>query len=170
MIDGRWFAQVPDGWEVLRLKRTVVLSKARIDERPSELRYIGLENIESWTGRIIDSEASAVENDVFEGSGVVSLFKPGEVLFGKLRPYLAKTCLVTELCVGTTELLALKPYPRLDARFLLYVFLTSGFISLVDSSTFGTKMPRADWEFIGNVMIPLPTLSEQRAIINLLDS
>lgn len=171
MIDGGWFGQVPDGWGVLRLKRTVVLSKTRIDERPSELRYIGLENIESWTGRIIDSENSVVEDDeVVEGSGVVALFQPGEVLFGKLRPYLAKACLVTEPCVGTTELLALKPYPRLNARFLLYVFLTSGFVSSVDSSTFGTKMPRADWEFIGNVMIPLPPLREQLAIVNLLDS
>ena len=47
--------------------------------------------------------------------------------------------------------------------------LTDGFIKLVDSSTQGAKMPRADWEFVGNITLPLPPLPEQRAIAAFLD-
>lgn len=170
MNNSHWFDEVVEGWEVLRLKRAVILSKARTDERPNDLRYIGLENIESWTGRLLGSVDKEIgEEDVAESSSVVNYFEPGDVLFGKLRPYLAKAHLVTEHSVGTTELLALKTKQNLHGRFLLYVLLSPGFIGLVNSSTFGSKMPRADWEFIGNVFIPRPSLAEQQAIADLLD-
>jgi type I restriction enzyme S subunit len=170
MKDSYWFDDVAEGWEVLRLKRAVTLSKVRIDERPTELRYIGLENIESWTGRLLGSADKEIgEDEVVESSSVANYFEPGDVLFGKLRPYLAKACLITEHCVGTTELLALKPNQNLHGRFLLYVLLSPGFIGLVNSSTFGSKMPRADWEFIGNVFIPRPPLDDQRTIAEFLD-
>jgi type I restriction enzyme S subunit len=170
MNDGYWFGKVAEGWDVVRLKRAVMLSKTRTDKSFGEVRYIGLENIESWTGRLIGSEDSTVGVDEdLDSSTIVSYFEPGDVLFGKLRPYLAKAHLVTEPSIGTTELLALKPSSRLNGRFLLYVLLSPAFIGLIDSSTFGTKMPRADWGFIGNVMIPLPSLIEQQAIVEVLD-
>src|SRR5690606_13665335 len=53
--------------------------------------------------------------------------------------------------------------------FLCYLVLSDGFIKLVDSSTQGAKMPRADWEFVGNIPLPLPPLPEQRAIAAFLD-
>jgi type I restriction enzyme S subunit len=56
-----------------------------------------------------------------------------------------------------------------EARFLRYVCLSRDFVDAVDASTFGSKMPRADWDFIGNMPVPLPSTETQRAIADYLD-
>jgi restriction endonuclease S subunit len=58
---------------------------------------------------------------------------------------------------------------EVDRRFLLYALLSDGFIKLVDSSTYGAKMPRANWEFIGSMRTPVPSPDEQQAIARFLD-
>jgi type I restriction enzyme S subunit len=70
------------------------------------------------------------------------------------------------LCSG--EMLVLRPN-TLDPRFLTYLLLTRDFISAVDGSTYGSKMPRANWEFIGNQPVAYPLLTEQRLIADFLD-
>ena len=72
------------------------------------------------------------------------------------------------LCVS--ELLVL----RVDKKsvlpnFLTYHLLTKHIIDLIDSSTFGAKMPRADWAFIGRLELALPPLDEQQAIVDYLN-
>ena len=58
---------------------------------------------------------------------------------------------------------------EVEPRFLRYVCLTRDFIDAVDASTFGSKMPRADWDFIGNMPVPVPPIQQQRAIADYLD-
>ena len=58
---------------------------------------------------------------------------------------------------------------EIEPRFLGYVCVSRDFIDKVDASTFGSKMPRADWEFIGNIPIPVPEEFQQRAIADYLD-
>ena len=57
----------------------------------------------------------------------------------------------------------------LDARFLHYWLLSDETISAISASTYGAKMPRADWDFIGNLEIPTPPLPTQRRIAAYLD-
>jgi type I restriction enzyme S subunit len=95
-------------------------------------------------------------------------FEPGDVLFAKLRPYLAKACVADFSGRCTTELLVMKPL-EVEAEFLRYVCLSRDFVDAVDASTFGSKMPRADWDFIGNVAIPMPNRRQQSAITAFLD-
>lgn len=136
---------------------------------------MGLENIESWTGRLTGTPVgpSASDNDS-EGSGPESQlsqsnsFQAGDVLFGKLRPYLAKAWVADFAGRCTTEALVMKAM-RVEPRFLLYVLLQPGFIDAVDSSTYGSKMPRAEWSFIGGIRIPAPPLRAQRAIADYLE-
>lgn len=130
-----------------------------------DLRYIGLEDIESKTGRLIIKEN---EENVIEG--LSASFYTGDVLFGKLRPYLAKAIIAPFNGKGTTELLVMKCRHILDNRFLYYTLLSKWFIDLVDSSTYGAKMPRASWDFIGQISINLPSIDEQIIIANFLDS
>jgi len=132
--------------------------------------YIGLENIESWTGRLLEVPRSGqASSREVEAQGTSSRFDAGDVLFGKLRPYLAKALLAPRAGVCSTELLVLRPRDELDARFLLYVLLSPPFVELVHSSTIGASMPRANWDFIGTIRIPLPPLSIQRRIAASLD-
>lgn len=154
----------------LRLKYAAPLSKSRIDGSPDDVRYLGLENIEPWTGRLLAGDARIASGDGESESATISnCFEKGDLLFGKLRPYLAKAHLADSPGICTTELLVLKPGKEIHGRFLLYALLTEEFITAVNGSTFGSKMPRADWDFIGNMRVPIPPLPKQRAIAGYLD-
>ena len=123
---------------------------------------IGLENIESKTGKYIPTSEI-----VFEEDGIK--FENGDILFGKLRPYLAKVFLADRGGICVSEFLVLRTKGA-NNHFLKFLMLSPLFIDIVDSSTYGTKMPRANWEFIGNLKIPLPPIEEQKAIAEFLDS
>ena len=97
-------------------------------------------------------------------------FQTGDVLFGKLRPYLAKVACPGKpgVCVG--EFLVLRPRDgNMSPGYLQQVICSKPVIEVVNASTFGAKMPRAEWQFIGNMEQPVPTLSEQTAIVEYLD-
>jgi type I restriction enzyme S subunit len=165
-----WSDGLPTGWPEKRLKYIAPASTARADANASEAGYIGLENIESWTGRLIESEPTQENDDETESSGTAGRFVRGDVLFGKLRPYLAKAFLADREGVCSTELLALRPTPEIDGRYLRYFLLCPHVISVIDSSTFGAKMPRANWDFIGGLRVPIPEITQQQKIADYLDA
>jgi type I restriction enzyme S subunit len=154
-----------------RLKYVVALRRSRVEGAQDDRPYIGLENIESSTGRLI-GEPGATEQPTpsatGEGESLSNTFEPGDVLFGKLRPYLAKVWVAAFPGRCTTELLVMQPVET-EPRFLRYVCLTRDFIDAVDASTYGSKMPRADWDFIGNMSVPVPARPKQVAIADYLD-
>lgn len=153
-----WLGELPEHWEVKKLKYCLLLSTRKIEPQKSQ---VALENIESWTGRFIETETK------FEGDGIA--FEEGDILFGKLRPYLAKVFLAQFSGEAVGDFFVMRPFPTTDGRFIQYQILNKTFISIIDSSTFGAKMPRVDWEFMGNMELTLPSLSEQLAIASFLD-
>nr|WP_244977240.1 restriction endonuclease subunit S [Deinococcus humi] len=100
---------------------------------------------------------------------MVALFETGDVLFGKLRPYLAKVHLAEGAGCSSTELIAFRPDPGLDARFLKFWLLSPGHIDAANMLTFGSKMPRVSPEQLGNLPLAYPPLAEQHAIAAFLD-
>jgi type I restriction enzyme S subunit len=158
-----WLGDVPEHWGVKRLKMAAALIDRKVEaDEENPVPYIGMENIESWTGRLLNINLD------FSPTGTANEFKAGNTLFGKLRPYLAKACNPEFDGLCSTELLVLRS-ADLDRRALLYSLLADGFIKLVDSSTYGSKMPRASWEFIGACEIPVAPHDEQRTIADFLD-
>lgn len=157
-----WLQKKPSHWRIKKLKYSTVLINSKISAEDSPLPYLGLEHIESWTGRKIDGEINNSE-------GLASSFLAGDVLFGKLRPYLAKVHLAQQPGLISSEALVVRSKDELYAGFLKYYMLSRDFINIVDSSTYGSKMPRASWEFIGNLPILLPTVEEQQIIASFLD-
>lgn len=158
-----WLGDVPAHWDVKRLKMAVTLTDKKVEaNEDNPVPYVGMENIESWTGRLLP-----VNPDIFP-TGTANEFKAGSTLFGKLRPYLAKACNPDFDGLCSTELLVLGGVD-LEGRALLYSLLADGFIELVDSSTYGSKMPRASWDFIGSCRVPVAPPDEQRAIADFLD-
>ena len=154
-----------------RLKYVVALRRSRVEGTQDDRPYIGLENIESSTGRLIGDPAATDQpapSATVEAESLSNTFEPGDVLFGKLRPYLAKAWVAAFSGRCTTELLVMQPVET-ESRFLRYVCLSRDFIDAVDASTFGSKMPRADWDFIGNMPVPVPRIPQQRAIADYLD-
>lgn len=157
-----WLREVPKHWGIKKLKFSVGLRSDKLQAINSELSYIGLENIESWSGKFLSNDST------FEAEGISNCFKSGDVLFGKLRPYLAKAFLpkIDGLC--SSEFLVLQA-KKIIPEFLIKFVLSYELINQVDSSTYGVKMPRASWDFVGNLPIPIPPVQEQTAIANFLD-
>jgi type I restriction enzyme S subunit len=156
---------------IKRLKYAVSLRRSRVDGSEDVRPYIGLEQIESGTGRLFQTNSTteaSLEGREAKGESLSNTFEPGDVLFGKLRPYLAKAWVAEFAGRCTTELLVMEPRAT-ESRFLRYVLLSRDFVEAVDASTFGSKMPRADWDSIGNVPIPVPDPAQQRAIADYLD-
>ena len=123
---------------------------------------MGLEHIESWTGKRIEDETANSE-------GVATKFAKNDVLFGKLRPYLAKVYLAEKEGMATTEALVMMTGETLLPSFLKYVLISDKFINSVSGTTYGVKMPRANWEMIGSLPILLPPTKEQEHIAAFLD-
>jgi len=160
-----WLGEIPAHWGLKRLKFHVEQVGEKTSEPLAGVAYIGLEHIESGTGKFI----SSMDGTQTESESTVSHFCVGDVLFGKLRPYLAKAVIAYGDGVCTTELLVLRPN-SMDSGYLLSCLLLDGFIKTVDASTFGAKMPRADWTFISNLLLPEPPAVEQQAIAAYLDT
>jgi len=157
-----WPGRLPSDWRVKRLKFVARLLSEKAVYRESDPPYMGLEHIESWTGRYLEDEEASPD-------GVVSHFEPGDVLFGKLRPYLAKVHLARHRGVCSTEALVLRAYEELLPEYLRYFLVAPVTIENINSSTYGSKMPRASWDFIGNQLQPLPPLTQQQKIAAFLD-
>ncbi|HUP68232.1 MAG TPA: restriction endonuclease subunit S [Acidimicrobiales bacterium] len=123
--------------------------------------------VESETGSVIGNPWS--ESSEPPESGVADV-DGGDVLFGKLRPYLAKVVLARGVAYASTELLCLRPSKAVDSRWLAYAMLSCPVIDCAVATSEGTKMPRTSWERLGGFVVPTPPLAEQRAIADFLDA
>lgn len=154
-----WLGDVPESWVEQKIK---FISKLINEKTSQKSNVIALENIESWTGKYIETESS------FESDAVK--FKKNDVLFGKLRPYLAKVYLVENQGEAVGDIYVLRPNKLIHPQFLKFFMLSEKFIDYVNSSTNGTKMPRANWDFIGCISIFLPHIKVQHEIVEYLES
>lgn len=133
-----------------------------------EYNYVGLENIQSNTGRIINFSRT-------EGKNIKSTkvrFKRGAVLYGKLRPYLNKVYVADFNGIATTEIMPFQTRKDLlNASFLAYFLRSPRFVALVNQYTSGARMPRATTTFFKKVAkVPVIPLNSQEKIVKKLDS
>ena len=165
-----WLGEIPTHWEVERLKscmdNIVEQTNLEASEGCDGHLYIAMEHVASWTGRLNVASASRPPTN----GQVVKGFRTGDILFGKLRPYLAKVLKPDSngVCVG--EFLVLRPRRgSVRAGYMEKLLRSKSIIDAVDSATYGTKMPRAEWQFLGGLAVVRPPLYEQRAIADFLD-
>lgn len=159
-----WMGSIPAHWRTKKLRYVTSLVSDRSDQMSAGERYIGLEHIEAGTGKFATHTESMQE----DAKSAVSKFNAGDVLFGKLRPYLAKAVVADTDGVCSSEILVYRP-SELVSEYLKHTLLLSGFIQEVDSSTYGTKMPRANSDFIARLNVPVPPRPEQIAIAKYLN-
>lgn len=152
-------------WQLKKLEDICEVRKGKFDPKkePNTI-YIGLEHIEQQTGRLLGT------GDSGETTSIKSIFKTGDVLFGKLRPYLRKYWFATFDGVCATEILPLTPKKGIDSKFLFYIIQQDKFVDYLDQKSYGTKMPRTSWKEMAEYNINLPPLSEQRKIAAILSS
>jgi type I restriction enzyme S subunit len=156
----QWLGNIPEHWVLKRLKFNFKLQSEKVEINGQPV--IALENIEGGSGKFIPTDSNYAGQDV--------KFKYGDILFGKLRPYLAKVFECKETGVGFGDILVYRPETHVFSRFGFYSLINDTFIRIVDSSTYGAKMPRASSEFIGEMPLAIPPLSEQKEIAGYLDT
>jgi restriction endonuclease S subunit len=152
-----WLGDIPEHWNVKKLKFAVDF----LSEKASDIkRGIALEDITSWSGKGNLRDTSNFEGDLI-------LFEKGDVLFNKLRPYLAKVYMANESGGAVGELMVLRPKTNVITQIFLFNRLISkAFIDVVDGSTYGAKMPRASVSFILDLKFGIPPIEEQFEINN----
>ena len=110
--------KLPDGWQMIKIKHLVNLCTENSETNDN---YIGMENVESWTGKIKETG--------FQPEGIALKVRKNDVLFGKLRPYLAKTCVVANDGCCSTEFLVMSAKHGVPAKFIMYTFLNPALIA-----------------------------------------
>ena len=151
-------------WETKIFSELAAVRKQKIDPKKlnEPLFCVELEHIEQGTGRLIGS------TDTSTTTSIKTVFRNGDVLFGKLRAYLRKYWLADKDGVCTTEIWALISNPDfMLAEYLFQIVQTDKFIQSATMS-YGTHMPRTDWNVVKNYEIPIPPLPEQTAIAEIL--
>lgn len=154
-----------DGWSKIEFHEIASLSKKKFDPKREnvEKACIELEHIEKGTGRLLGQISSAGQ------LSTKNVFRAGDVLFGKLRPNLRKYIYCGFEGVCSSEIWVFNTHKRTDSRFLFYLIQQEKFIQST-CITSGSKMPRADWGIVSEVPFPLPPMSEQKAIADLLST
>lgn len=114
-----WLGDIPEGWGTLRVKLAAGFRNDKRNAASSDA-YVGLENVVPWAGEYLSTVEQKIE-------GLSLSFSKGDVLFGKLRPYLAKSWLADFDGVCSSEFLVMVP-SSVSSKFLNYVTLTEDFI------------------------------------------
>jgi len=152
---------VRGGWESKKLGEVCDVDKHQgVYEG---LPYVGLEDIESHTGRFIGStQPRSVRSSTFK-------FSPDHLLYGRLRPYLNKVMLPKFVGHCSTEIFPLRPRPGLSREFLQYWFLMEGTVDAIDATSTGARMPRANMSAVLDLEFLLAPPPEQTRIVGILD-
>ena len=154
-----WASKIPQSWTKGKLKYLTTIKTAKADN--DNLPYIALENVESCTMQYVSSESE------YDPSAAVTCAK-GDILFGKLRPYLSKVFILPYDACCSNEFMVFSDFQG-EPDYLKYLLVSNGFIDTVNGSTYGAKMPRANPNFIKNMFIPVPPVEEQKKIAEFLD-
>lgn len=153
-------------WPTVALREVADIERNSVkpENIASGTRYLGLEHVESG-GRIISSET--VANGELASSKFS--FGPRHILYGKLRPYLAKIALPEFNGVCSTDILPVLPSERIERNYLAHFLRQSSMVDYANSLSTGANLPRLSPKALAEFPIPLPPLEEQKRIAGILD-
>lgn len=142
------------GWVRRPISELVRADGQQIDSREAEfitLPFLGLENIESGTGRFV-----ILEDQAEPGRSACFRFGPQHVLYGKLRPYLNKVFLPDSNGRCALEILPLLPCEGFNREFVAAVLRSPPVVAYTTKHSTGGRMPRADIRKLMRFEVPMP--------------
>jgi type I restriction enzyme, S subunit len=160
--------KVPQAWTWTRLGAIVDYngsSKVSPDSIPEDAWLLELEDIEKDTSRILQ-RLKFKERD---SKSTKAEFQKGDVLYGKLRPYLNKVVMADGDGFCTTEIIPMRVHLGVIPEYLMTVLKSQDFINYVNAKSYGVKMPRLGTEDGRRALIPLPPIAEQKRIVAKVD-
>jgi len=161
--------EIPSNWEWVRLGVVSSYASAKAKASPASIKpntwVLDLEDIEKNTGVVI-SKKYAKDKKI---TGDKVCFNKGNILYSKLRPYLLKILVASEDGVGSPELVPFNMYGGINTLYTIF-FLKSSYSNIVvNSATYGVKMPRVGADTMLELLMPLPPLPEQERIVKRLE-
>lgn len=102
-------------------------------------------------------------------AGEKTIFRSGQVLYSKLRPYLKKVLVADEDGISTPELISFDVFGGILPQYMVYCLLDTFTNRAINKRSYGIKMPRIDAGFMVNLPVPIPPVSEQQYIIERLE-
>ncbi|MFV5696918.1 restriction endonuclease subunit S [Flavobacterium sp. ZT3R17] len=156
------FPEFDGEWEVKKLGEVASNKSGKYNpiNATDSIKCIELEHLATETGQLLGY------TDGSKSGSIKNVFNEGDVLFGKLRPYLKKYLQAPFDGVCSSEIWVLKG-KNISNDFLYRIVQTNSFIDLANQSS-GSKMPRADWNVVENGFFSFPSLTEQQKIASFL--
>jgi len=145
--------------EVLSLGEVVRPNRPRVKpESMPNAPFIGMEHVEAHTMKLLGTVPAAT----MKSSAVH--FKSGDVLYGRLRPYLNKVFRPTFEGLCSAEFIVLPENERIDGRYLQYFLNSGAFVRFATHLNAGDR-PRVDFDQIAPYKIPVPSIARQHEIV-----
>ena len=155
---------IPDSWKWVKLGDCTGYAQTKEKVSPKDITgdmwSLDLEDVQKDTGAIL-VKTKASERKI---SGDKVKFNKGQVLYSKLRPYLKKILVAPDGGICTPELVPFDTY-LIDENYIAYVLRSPHIDYVINSVTYGVKMPRVGTDTMTNLLIPLPPLAEQKRIV-----
>jgi len=145
--------------EKVKIDYYCTLVKQKYTGEHTGVNAIELECIEQGTGQLLKI------NDSITGRSGYTLFQPGDVLFGKLRPYLKKYHLSSFEGICCNEIWAIRAKETTTSKFIYYILSSEDFVNFNNNQSFGTKMPRSSWKIASQFECPLVSMDEQSLFV-----
>ena len=158
------FEELPDNWEICCLGELcdygncINVDTAEVD---GSAWMLDLEDIEKDTGVVLQKIRKAERN----AASTKHLFRKGQVLYSKLRPYLNKVVLADEDGYCTSEILPLEFERNILPPYARYYLMSPTFLAYADKCSYGVKMPRLGTTDGKKTVISIPPIEEQKRIV-----
>ena len=156
---------IPESWMWVRFGDISTYNyrkeKVSANQITEDMWSLDLEDIEKESGKIVNT-CKASERKI---SGDKVRFYKGQILYSKLRPYLKKILVAPDDGICSSEMVPFNLYGNIDAQYAVY-FLKSPHVDfIINSVTYGVKMPRVGTDTMVELPFPLPPLAEQKRIV-----
>ncbi len=156
---------LPEGWIRTDLLNVLNQSKRKFDPKNEKNQpFVGLEHIESNSRKIIGKANSK------DTKSTKNVFSKGDILYGKLRPYLNKVAIPDFNGVCSTDILVFQQNDNLVSKYIMLFLSTSQVVRFANRNMTGVQHPRIKYEKLAIYSIPLPPLNEQKRIVTKIES
>jgi len=163
-IDGEIPFEIPENWGWVRFGNisSYAETKQKVNAANADPAIWGLdlEDIEKG-GKLIVRKTVGERKAI----GDKTVFAKGDILYSKLRPYLLKILIAHDDGICTPEIVPFRVYGGINPNYIVNYLKSPCVDNLINSITYGVKMPRVGTETMTSLLVPIPPLNEQHRIV-----